>query len=142
MPRNRRLKKLRLMFKERVDKISAPSRGALRVISPKAPWSFVAEQTLGSAVQALLDSLDSGDPASHLDPGHFRQFCPKRSANSKSEIEAPHPGLPPSLRNFQRTNHSPICGQYLCKHRAKISFAHLQGLPPDPYAACGRKLRR
>lgn len=100
------------MFKERVGKIADPSLGALLVISPKAPGSFDTEQILESTAQAFLDS---GDPASHLSPEHFRQLCQKCSIGSKSEIEVPRPGLPLVQRNFQSTKYSPICGQYLCK---------------------------
>ena len=115
-------------------KLPTLNHRALWMKSPKAPGSFDTKQILGSTALALLDS---GDPASHLSPEHFRQLCQKCSICSKSEIEAPRPGLPLAQRNFQSTKYSPICGQYLCKHRAKISFAHLQGHPLTPMPPAG-----
>lgn len=114
-------------------------RGASGDFTQSAPDLLIRSKSWKPLCQ---HSWSVGAPARHPVPEHFRQFCQKCSGSSKSEIEVPCPVSLPRQRNFQNTKHSPICGQYLCKHRAKISFAHLQGLPPDPYAACGRKLRR
>lgn len=111
-------------------------RGASGDFTQSAPDLLIRSKSWKPLCQ---HSWSVGAPARHPVPEHFRQFCQKCSGSSKSEIEVPCPVSLPRHRNFQNTKHSPICGQYLCKHRAKISFAHLQGLAPDPYAACGRK---
>ena len=101
---------------------------------PKRPRSFDTEQILESAAPALLDREA---PASHLDPEHFRQFCPKCSVSSKSEIEVPRPVLPPSLRNFQHTKHYPSVVNIFASIAQRYLLRTCRGKPQTPMPPAG-----